>query len=120
MRLPKWLSSTVIIIILLVIAGTIGGLQFKQWRKRQLIQREIDSLVQQQGELEQKNRELEESLDLLGTQNYKEKLAREQLNLKKEGEIVINFPEPKENLPANNQVAAETNPQKWWRYFFHN
>lgn len=118
MRLPKWLGSTSLIVVLLIVLGVVSLLQFNQWRKRQLIALEIEQIKQQQAEVQQKNLDLENSLNLLNTQDYKERVAREQLNLKKEGEVVVNFPP---GLGSHNQTSQirETNPQKWWRYFFH-
>ncbi len=120
MRLPKWLSSTPIIITLVVILAGISILEFRQWRKRRQIQVEIAHITQQQAEYQQKNKDLEQSLSLLNTQNYKEKIAREQLNLKKDGEIVVNFSNAAGPLAQSAPEALQTNPQKWWRYFFHN
>lgn len=118
MRLPKWLGSTGVIVLLAVVLASLSLLEFSQWRKRHQIQKEINQVVAQQREYEQKNKDLENSLSLLNTSDYKDKIAREQLNLKKDGEIVVNFPPPAPS--GNSPDGAETNPQKWWRYFFGN
>ena len=66
----------------------------------------------------QKNKDLAQSLQYFSSDSYKEKLAREQLGLKKEGEIVISFP-ANINPPNDNSQAEElSNPQKWWQYLF--
>jgi cell division protein FtsB len=117
MRLLKRFSSTFAIVILAVILVSLGALEFSQWRKRTQIQREIDEITKQQQAYQQKNQDLEDSLNLLSTKNYKDKVEREQLNLKKDGEIVINFPPPLPQ-PTAEPGAGQTNSQKWWHYFF--
>jgi cell division protein FtsB len=114
---PPWLKSRWTILILAIILLTVSGLELNQWHKRAKIQKEIDALIAQQQELEQKNKDLATSLDLLNTKDYKEKIAREQLNLKKDGEIVVNFSQATQPEQSQSQ-ASESNPQKWWQYFF--
>jgi len=116
---PKWLNSRWFLIILIIILLSISGLELNQLRKRRQIQKEIDQIVKQQQELERKNSDLTASLNLLNTKDYKEKIAREQLNLKKEGEIVINFSQA-ESGASTPAPTKESNTHKWWRYFFSN
>ncbi len=120
MKFFKQAGNIFIIALLLVVVITMGILEYKQWHKRHLIALEINNLATQQRELQQKNQDLEHSLSFLNTDAYKEKLARQQLNLKKDGEIVVNFPEP-QGAPGE-QISSpkqdRTNPQKWWQYFF--
>jgi cell division protein FtsB len=83
------------------------------------VNREIDSLIAQERDLAQKNRDLENSLNFLTSDEYREKIARQQLNLKKDGEIVVNF--PNDTATTESTVASgpqKSNPQKWWDYFF--
>jgi cell division protein DivIC len=118
MRIPKWVGSPLIIIALVIVLIVVASLEFRQWRKREQIQNEIDKLISQQQEIEQKNHDLSDSLDLLNTKDYREKLARQKLGLKREGEIVVNFPVTPENNGQDNTQHQATNPQKWWDYFF--
>jgi cell division protein DivIC len=120
MRLPKWLSATPVIIALIIVLLGISALEFSQWRKRRQIAVEIAHITQQQAEYQQKNKDLQDSLSLLNTQSYKEKIAREQLNLKKDGEIVVNFSTATQPSGGGTVAAAQSNPQKWWHYFFPN
>lgn len=118
MRLPKWLSLTPVIAVLVIVLLVVSTLQIIQWRKRRLISAEIEQIKQQQAAVQQKNKDLESSLSLLNTTDYKEKIAREQLNLKKEGEIVVNFPMVL-GAAENTQQIELSNSQKWWQYFFN-
>ncbi len=120
MKPPAWIGSKLVIGLLIIALGIVGYMQFNQYRKRIITQREIDALVTQQRDLEGKNKDISDSLQLLNDPAYREKLAREQLNVKKQGEIVVNFPAHGSPVAQGGQPnSGETNPQKWWRYFFY-
>ncbi len=106
-----------VVIVLLLIAF---GLELQQWRGRQAINNEISHLVAEQQSLEKKNVDLEQSLQYFSSDSYKEKLAREQLGLKKDGEIVVNFPKTNEPAATVQLLSPESNPKKWWQYFLKN
>lgn len=118
MKLPNIFYSKITLAVVLIVLLGVFGLELQQWKQRKTIDNEINHLIQQQAELEQHNQALEQSLHYFSTDNYKEKLAREQLGLKKEGEIVINYPTNGivEEKPENTQ--PKNNPQKWWEYIF--
>lgn len=120
-KFKKVLFSKVVIALLVVLVVSIGYLEFKQLSKRSKYNKEIEELQKQEQELISKNQALKDSLEYLNNDEYREKIARQQLNLKKDGEIVVNFP-PAVSAPAeqDNTNKSETNPKKWWRYFFTN
>lgn len=120
MRLPKIFYSKLFLVAVLLLLIFVGSLEFKQWQQRKAVNREIDSLKSQEQDLQQKNRDLENSLSFLTSDEYREKIARQQLNLKKDGEIVVNFPKDSgssEQPDANHN--KKSNPEKWWDYFFN-
>lgn len=120
MKPPVWIGSKLVIGLLIIALIGVGYMEFSQYRRRAAVQHEINNLSAQARELEGKNKDIAESLQLLNDPIYREKMAREQLNVKKEGEIVVNFPaqiNPTTQSAAEN--PGETNPQKWWRYFFY-
>ena len=110
------------IIGLICLAVFFGKVHFEQWEKRKQINNEIEALLSQERQLQQKNKDLSESLSYLTTSDYKEKIAKEQLHLKKEGELVYNFTEPQPTNNQNNQTNKSSSPgsraEKWWLYFF--
>lgn len=114
-------KSVFILIALIAVASVFGKMHFSQWQKKRQIAAEIKALTGQQESLQQKNQELAESLAYLTSGNYKEKIARQQLNLKKDGEVVYNFNEPQ---VAGVTTEAPPEPQssdrlkEWWLYFF--
>ncbi|MBI2607678.1 MAG: septum formation initiator family protein [Candidatus Doudnabacteria bacterium] len=80
---------------------------------------EIKKLEKEAEKINQKNLELSELIKYLDTPEYKERQAREQLNLKKEGEFVVALPvgrADEANEPAEPQTVS--NPRKWFDYFF--
>jgi cell division protein FtsB len=119
-KFKRLLFSKPIIILLIILIVLIGSLEFKQIRKRAKYNQEIAELQRQEQELVAKNKTLQDSLEYFNNNEYKEKIARQQLNLKKEGEIVVNFPSSLQT--AEEQPKSEPklkNPQKWWNYFFN-
>ncbi len=119
MTLPKIFHSKIFLAGVLIVLLGVFALELQQWQQRRKINAEINLLKQEQAELESRNNALQQSLQYFSSDSYKEKLAREQLGLKKEGELVINFPtfgiptsKPEEN------IEPKTNPQKWWEYIF--
>ncbi|MEZ4180449.1 MAG: septum formation initiator family protein [Candidatus Doudnabacteria bacterium] len=121
LKLPKSLYSKSLLVVMVIIALVVGSLEFKRWKERKAVDQEIQSLVEQEQLLKSQNQELTESIQFLSSPEYQEKLARLQLNLQKEGEIVVSFPTEPENTSINTQ---ETNHQnniiKWWNYIFIN
>jgi cell division protein FtsB len=116
----KNVSSKIAIAGLIFLLIFLGNLKFKQWLSSREIQINITNLKQQVSEREQKNNELAQSLDYLNSNDFKEKVAREQLGFKKSGEIVYGFSEPSQNqsIAITETQEKTSNVQKWWNYFF--
>ena len=104
--------------VLIVLVG-VFAVELQQWQKRRAIDKEINQLIAQEQNLQQKNQDLEQSLRYFSSDGYKEKLARQQLGLQKEGEIAVQFPKDIASAPQGN-IPAKTpsNPEKWWNYLF--
>lgn len=129
----KILSSKLIlggtIILLIFISVALGKAVYKRYQ----IQKEIALIQAEIQKAEGKNKELARLLEYLDTSSFQEKMARQKLNLKREGENVVVIPVKKKgeevilgenNQNNNNEPLAETktnkfeNPKKWWYYFF--
>lgn len=121
MKLPQIFHSKIFLLIALIAFLGTAGLEYKQWRTRNSIDKEILALKAEEQNLFQANQELENSINFLSTPEYQDKLARLQLNLKKEGEIVVNFPPQiaKQSTGPEND-SSKNNPTKWWEYIFLN
>lgn len=90
--------------------------------QKRVIDREISKLESQMERIEKDNEELSSLIQYLNTPEYKEKEAREKLNLAKEGEHVV-------VLPQGDVAAAEfgetigvekSNYKLWIDYFLTN
>ncbi len=118
-RFPKILYSKLFLIGILILLLGLIALELQQWKARQAIKIEINYLIDEQKALEQKNIDLQQSLQYFSSDSYKEKLAREQFGLQKEGEIVINFPKLAEQASTTEPVQIKSNNfEKWWEYLF--
>jgi cell division protein FtsB len=115
------LRSKMVLLALLGIFVFIGQLHVAQWQRKREIAKEIEKLTSQERDLAQKNQELSDSLRYLQTTNFQERIAREQLELKKEGETVVRFQDaPKVLGQTTNQAETgnRNNIEKWLAYFF--
>jgi cell division protein FtsL len=121
MKLPKIFYSKIFLIVLAVILLFTVVVEFKQWRIRKQVDTEIANLQKEEQNLKQSNQQLEQSISFLSTPEYQEKLARLQLNLKKDGEVVVDFPQ---NQASTNDKPTEDKPNSnlynWWQYIFIN
>ncbi len=116
------LSSKITLAILAVFLGFLCNIKYKQWASQKAIEKEKTSLALQADQLDKKNQELDQSLSYLNSQSFKERVARQQLNLKKDGETVYNFSNPQVSPGDDgaNQKSGKSNIQKWWEYFYDN
>lgn len=114
------LKNKYFIIIMAVVAVGLASLELNQWTKRRAIENEIQSLSQESQRINEKNKDLSDSIAYLQTTAAKEKTMRQQLNMKKEGEIAISFAPLNEVEPQGESQTIEKNNNfiKWWNYFF--
>ena len=98
----------------------LGRLKFKQWQNQRRVEKEKQSLMGQVDALEKKNDQLKQSLQYLNSPSFKERVARQQLDLKKEGEQVYSFSERLAVSGDGDGNLSESNAKKWWNYFFLN
>ncbi len=105
---PHFLLATLILLLLLVtIVGERGALHL--WRLRG----EKAQLDEQNYRLQKANEELRQKITRIRNDNrYLEKLAREELNLVRPGEVVYRFPktEPRPSRAAPVSESASQSP----------
>ena len=104
------------------------GIEYNQYRAKEKVDAEISSLESEAANTQQKNQDLQTFIGYLKTDDYAQKAAREQLNLKKDGESVYAFSSPTADAPTATQTTAapqsstvsiSDNLKKWWTYFFN-
>jgi cell division protein FtsB len=106
-------------IIALLILFSLAQEMNRRWQ----VQREVTRLQTDVNKMERKVIELEQLNEYFSTPDYKERLAREQLNYRAPGEKVVLIPE---RVAGIQQTAASreeekkvrSNPLKWWYLFF--
>lgn len=113
-------SSKIFITVLVILLALLVNVKYKQYRGQRDVEKLKSDLRAQAAAHEQKNQELTESLAYLNSESFKEQAARQQLNLKKEGEVVYSFSDPAlETVEAKKPETKTSNSQKWWDYFFN-
>lgn len=120
MRAKISLTSKITLVLLLGLFVFVGKIKYQQYKSQKAIDREKRGLQQQISDLEDKNQNLSQSLTYLGSDDFKERMARQQLNLKKDGEVVFGFRDnPAQNSDNDSQDGSTApNYQKWIQYFF--
>lgn len=112
------LSSKLSVLALIILALFFAQLKFRQRQNQALIEREKTKLENQAGALQKNNEELSQSLSYLNSADFKERVARQQLNLKKQGETIYTFGSPPQNSENGDSQAKISNFDKWRNYFF--
>jgi cell division protein FtsB len=118
------LSTKITLVALGLLLIFFANVKYKQYKNQKNIENEKQLIMEQIDSKERKNKELSDSLNLLSGPDHKERVARQQFNLKKDGELVYNFTEKPatsaQTINTTEQGLPQGNPQKWWNYFFNN
>lgn len=122
----QYLVSAIGLIIIISIAIPL----IKNLNKQHQINNEIKGLEEEISQLENKNLQLKNLTEYLGSDEFVNEQARLQLNYRAEGEEVVvikSKEEPsaqstdnKEKIMYNNKKKTRSNPSRWWNYFFNN
>ena len=122
MALKLNLSSKLTLLLLLGLFLFLAYLRYGQWKNQVAIDREKKNLQDQIVAFSEKNQQLSQSLSYLGSSDFKERAARQQLNLKRNGEVVFGFTDspPSVSVDASDQTGSVPNYEKWIEYFFGN
>jgi cell division protein FtsB len=127
----QWPIKTILFLVLIILM-IFGYLVSKEISKKNKINDEIEVLKREAERIKKENMQLEERIVYLGSDEYREKEAKEKLNLQKPDEklIIITQNSPfkeeearseKENEKKNfyQKVESMSNLKKWWNYFFN-
>jgi cell division protein FtsB len=121
MTFRQTLSSKIALIGLVIMLALLIDWKYKQIKSENLIQVQKENLQQQADALEKKNNELSQSLQYLNSDSFKEGVARQQLDLKRQGETVYAFADAPQSTSAQTQNdSSESDSKKWLDYFFGN
>lgn len=127
LSLPRLLNSWLFLLIGIGLFFILAVVLTKEaWRSYQ-VSSDVAQLEAEIGALEQKNVDLADFVDYLGSDAYQEQAAKERLGLKKPGEKVVALPDisvaDESGDPLAQSIAEEkedtrSNPRKWWDYYF--
>ncbi|MDA1168802.1 MAG: septum formation initiator family protein [bacterium] len=117
------LRPNFILIATAIIAVLILFSLAQEMNRRWQVQREVTRLEADVNKMERKVVELEQLNAYFSTQDYKERLAREQLNFRAPGEKVVLIPERVAGAQQTNPTASIADatlsiPLRWWYLFF--
>jgi len=106
-----WLKAVTLVIAWLIIISLARDV----WRIRKGFGRITESEKRLEAE-EARNLELKQKMELVQTEEFREKLIREKLNMQKEGEVVVIMPNKDlgEVKALGPQEALVSNWNKWW------
>lgn len=121
MELQDFFKSKVMTWLLLAVILVMSVGFGRVYLQKRQIDKEIAKLEERADKVAKDNEELSYLVKYFNTPEYQERQAREKLNLKKEGEVVIGL--PAESQEADTQVAAnetKNHAKEWFEYFFAN
>ncbi|MBI3952864.1 MAG: septum formation initiator family protein [Candidatus Doudnabacteria bacterium] len=101
------------VVFVIVITG-------KLMSQKRDVENEIKKLQDQSEQIAKENQDLSQLINYLNTDTYKERQAREQLNLKKDGEFVVVLPNFEDEASQGSGEQELSNPKKWFNYFWEN
>ena len=96
----------------------------KNISKKYAVDNEIKELESEISQLESDNKDLQNFIDHLNSEEFVEEQARLNLGMKKRGEEVVILKDEEADLVSKNNSKEQkdkvelSNPQKWWCYFF--
>lgn len=99
----------------------LGTQKYSQYKQSKVVETEKQKILTQIDGLQKKNKEIAASLEYFKSDSFKQRVAREQLNLKKPGETVYSFTESlaeQKNLETEEKVEKpKSNIENWVKYF---
>jgi cell division protein FtsL len=107
-----WLKTAGIFILIAVLALLFTD--FKIYQKRQQLISQIDAYKKQIEEIKKRNESLKEQITKSDDKDYIEKIAREELDMQKEGEKVVSFIMPEQKPAAEAQNGSFWSANFWF------
>ena len=125
-------------IIILISVGVLGASfflsipAFKEMQRSKAIEKEINALKEEAEKISKENNFLREQVQYLESDHYKERLAKDKLNLRNPGEKIVMVQPVSEKDKDIKGVTSDrvggsdekednnmSNFKKWWEYFFN-
>lgn len=126
-KAASWLTGMVLILGIGLLGVIFFALIKETYRKKQVLD-EIRELQNEAARIEKENSEIQEKLAYFDSRDFKEKEAKDKLNLQDPGEnLLVIKPSPSKEAAMNYEVSSSeakkeepqlSNPRKWLNYFF--
>lgn len=121
----SWLIKIIIFLGCVAVVFIFLAISRETYRKRQ-VQSEISKLQEEAKRIQGDNMRLSDKIAYLEGRDYQEKEIRDKLNLQdpKENVVIIDpgmAPKKIDSAPVvsgQELLIKQSNPQKWWDYFF--
>lgn len=113
------LKSKITMVLLALCLSAVAFVTVELYMQKRDVDSEVAKLTAQSTKLSTDNKQLSELIKYMDTPEYKEREAREKLNLKRPGEEVVVLPDSDSSgMVAGASQDSESNPSKWFSYFF--
>lgn len=122
MTFSSFFKSRFATILLSVVLLLVCFIAIRILLEKHQIDSQIARLQAETDKIKKDNDQLSGLVGYLNTPDYTDKQAREQLNLKKDGEFVVALPADSgsPDPSATTAVSSQSNINKWFNYFFPN
>lgn len=130
---PKhYIRNGLLGLILIVAIGFLSKNIFIIFERKYTIEQEKQALMKKVSRIKQDSLSLEQIKEYISTSAYQEREAKQKLDLKKPGEQVVAITPGSITANLNDselvsilrdpqsekRLPAQTNPQRWWAFFF--
>jgi cell division protein FtsB len=115
-KLQKYVNYILILLTILLAISLVRNI----FRKKQVDETIIEEEVMVE-DLRKENEELKKELQILGSDEYKERQLRDKLGLAKEGELIVILPDEEilRKLAPKSFEEEETLPDPNWKKWMH-
>lgn len=101
------------IFVLIIVAAMLFA-DFKIYQRRQNLISQIDAYNKQIEEIKKRNESLKEQISKSDDKDYIEKIAREELDMQKEGEMVVSFVMPEQKSLEEQKTESFFSANFWF------
>jgi cell division protein FtsB len=111
------------VIVFMIIFSSLGLLTYLNWnifKRRMVLGRELSSLTKEAESLKERSKILGAQFSGNDLSNYLERLAREDLNLQKQGEQVIIFPFSNDATSSEKIKNQDSAKKNFWQLILGN